>query len=446
MDKLEFLAKFIKIYGFKSLIDYDTKISANQFKNNKLFFDRINTEMPSIKKFFNISQMSLSKNNYIINTPLQAIQLLKHCLQQENIGFQKIKINTTNYIRLVKPNFLYIDFIKNMTNSNIPEHTPDFSKSQGKEILFDDIFSKLEVTNIMVTNNGNFEHIKFLSDNVENKFASCSYKTEKKIQKISNKYYVRDDCIYILIPLAQYADIFCNIDYKLLNNNNAIIDESLIEINILCDKYIMPNIFPSFCTPYNQQYVLMKFPKDFDTNCTIVYNLDYLYLGQKLRKEMKHNNIIFKNSSIKIMNGVAHSDKPTDILPYIGNIIGTETIRINFTGLQGQFRPDRFYKQISNIKFNHNKNIRWVMTILEIGGQKILYCNEHYNLVPIPLYALIYHDILFQIELSNGLNNDEYLEITFDYDNSNDLPDVNGKELYPDYIILNGTLNNRYVK
>nr|QBK87852.1 MAG: hypothetical protein LCMAC202_02130 [Marseillevirus LCMAC202] len=47
------------------------------------------SEAAQPRKNFNISQMSLSKKNYQIDTPLQALQILKNCLSQTNVGFQE---------------------------------------------------------------------------------------------------------------------------------------------------------------------------------------------------------------------------------------------------------------------------------------------------------------------------------------------------------------------
>ena len=134
--------------------------------------------------------------------------------------------------------------------------------------------------------------------------------------------------------------------------------------------------------------------------------------------------------------------------PHYNEAVLEHEIGIKFNGLKGSYKFDHGYGQISNIKFRTTHKSRWIMVCLYIGTVKVKYYNDHYNDVPIPLYLLKYHDVKFEIELSASIPHDtqDYLEISFDYNKSKDLPDLFEKriELYPNFVMHKGVFGQLY--
>ena len=63
MDQLIFLDKFVRIYGIKGLNDYETEITTGQYKDTEKLLQRINQQIPQIKKLFKTSQLNLSRKS-----------------------------------------------------------------------------------------------------------------------------------------------------------------------------------------------------------------------------------------------------------------------------------------------------------------------------------------------------------------------------------------------
>lgn len=120
MEQLKFIDKFVKLFGFKNIADYDTKITVSQFKNTKkntmTFLNNINKQMDNIKKHFKTGPLSLARKKYVIDTPELAMSVLKKCLQQANIGFEIKKTKKANFVRLIPTNKLLSKYIINMDN------------------------------------------------------------------------------------------------------------------------------------------------------------------------------------------------------------------------------------------------------------------------------------------------------------------------------------------
>ena len=447
MEKLEFMNSFIKIYSFKNLADFTTKISTKQFMNNKLFLDKINTEIPKIKKMFSISQMSLSKNNYRIKTPLQAFQLLKHCLQQMNIGFQKLKINNTNYIRLISPNFNYINYINKMSNSKVRELTPNISSKNKDEInylSFDDFYNDFEIVHVHGDNN---KCMKYLYNNDDKKLMSKELLVAENTNKmesfsIGKQFVIREKKIYVLLELPRTHDVINSVKCNVVNPQGILVKENKHN-SLLSGRQHVKAPFPLLATQYHTCYVILEFNKKVDLHNEIKCSYNGLCMKNASRAFLAQHPWKFKNEKYRLCGGLTRGDNS-----FIAKK-GTETIGIKFSGLKSVYKLNRMYKQISNIRFKavtpknllgKQSKIKWIMTSMHINNYKTGYYGDHYKDIPIPLYALMYTDVSFNIELSNGLSFDrqDYIEITFDYDNSDDLPNMDGKIIYENFKIIGG--------
>jgi len=61
MEQIRFIDKFLRIFSFNGIDDYNTKISINQYKDGsekkEELLKKINNEMVNIRKLFKTSQM-----------------------------------------------------------------------------------------------------------------------------------------------------------------------------------------------------------------------------------------------------------------------------------------------------------------------------------------------------------------------------------------------------
>ena len=127
MEKLKFLDKFVRIYGFHSLADYTTEINSSELSSVSGFLDEVNSFIPSIKELFRVSQMNLARKQYHVDSALLAISLLKHCLKQSGVPYEIRKTPKRNVLRLIPQNKILMEYISNM-DDNI--HTePELTRS-----------------------------------------------------------------------------------------------------------------------------------------------------------------------------------------------------------------------------------------------------------------------------------------------------------------------------
>ena len=90
MEQLAFLDRFVRVYGFKNIADYETRITVSQFKGLQIkqnFLKQINNEMDNIKKYFKTGPLNLARKKYIIDSPELAMSILKKCLEQAGINY-----------------------------------------------------------------------------------------------------------------------------------------------------------------------------------------------------------------------------------------------------------------------------------------------------------------------------------------------------------------------
>ena len=443
-NSLSNFCPILNLQGFKSLADFKTKICIKQFTNDQMFLDKINTEISKIKKLFNISQMSLAKNNYIIKTPLQAFQLLKHCLQQLNIGFQKIKVKNTNYLRLIEPNFLYFNHIKMLKESNLSELVPNIQSDSNKSIenefeYFDDLYNKLEIIDVKGSNKETLM-LLYNKENVKKYYCAVRRKVVQGKVPISKEFIIYDKEIHVLYEIIREGDIFDSSDYEIVNDNKECISDGKYEV-VVGNSYFDDHL-PLIACQYHKVYALIKLPKDVDINAKISSSISYINV-HNTRHMMAQSPWKFRTNQAKLSSGMAKGG-----IEYLKEDKGTQKIGIKFNGLKGSYKFDHGYGQISNIKFRTTHKSRWIMVCLYIGTVKVKYYNDHYNDVPIPLYLLKYHDVKFEIELSASIPHDtqDYLEISFDYNKSKDLPDLFEKriELYPNFVMHKGVFGQLY--
>ncbi len=101
MDQLEFLNEFVKLFGFQSITDYETKIYCGQYKDNKELLQKINDEIPNIKKHYPFYRFTIKRHNNRIIDFTMALTVLKTCLKLSKISYKLIRTNKYVFIQLI---------------------------------------------------------------------------------------------------------------------------------------------------------------------------------------------------------------------------------------------------------------------------------------------------------------------------------------------------------
>lgn len=100
-NQLEFLNNFVQLFGFKSLQDYETQIYCGQYKDDKELLQKINNEIPNIKKYYPFYRFTIKRNNNKIVDFTMALTVLKTCLKLSKIPYELIRTNKYVFIKLV---------------------------------------------------------------------------------------------------------------------------------------------------------------------------------------------------------------------------------------------------------------------------------------------------------------------------------------------------------
>jgi hypothetical protein len=112
-NQIQFLdTKLLPIYGFKSISDYESKISENDLSKNEKFIDNLNAIIIDFKKYFPIKDFSLHKTNNKIRDVKHAISFLKRCLSIAIIPFEFVIIKNIKWLRLISVVFLKLLSLK----------------------------------------------------------------------------------------------------------------------------------------------------------------------------------------------------------------------------------------------------------------------------------------------------------------------------------------------
>lgn len=99
LEQIEFIDNLLKICGYKNISDYKAQISIHDIDNIKL--DKINQQMQQFKKIFPTKQFNLSRINFKLSTPLQAISFLKNCLNHINQPYDITVVKKKSYLHLL---------------------------------------------------------------------------------------------------------------------------------------------------------------------------------------------------------------------------------------------------------------------------------------------------------------------------------------------------------
>ena len=110
---LDFLNKFLPLYGIHGVCDVDTEIRSTDLTK----FDKMTDMVEEIQQLFKTSIMNLSRNNYKI-TQTNAIPILKHLCIQAHIPFDITKYPKYYTFSLAPTNVLLEEYRRNRPSTN----------------------------------------------------------------------------------------------------------------------------------------------------------------------------------------------------------------------------------------------------------------------------------------------------------------------------------------
>lgn len=143
--KLEFIKEFVKLYGFKSLIDFKTEISVKSLKRDKSFLSNINGSMSKIRELYPMTLFNLSRKEYLIDSENLAIKVLRKCLECSNITYEHIHKQSGNSMRLIFPNIMYMNYIiQENKNMDMKDIIHDLEMSKVNALFVD---GKMDIAN-----------------------------------------------------------------------------------------------------------------------------------------------------------------------------------------------------------------------------------------------------------------------------------------------------------
>lgn len=269
LQQIEFLdKKLLPLYGFKSIVDYNHKISLNNIINDEGILEKLNMILPEFKKTFTVKEFNFHKTNNKINTATQAYALLKKCLELLGVMYEICPINKINYLRLVSENLILSNYIENKMSDIL-----DFSKSKVEfsNEIYGKKMEKIDMKdfekNIIREENeelylqlpslisGNQDYIEFNLCEIK----TCSLKKLEiefiPIEVNGHTFISKEDLDKVL------SDSFCDILY----NYNI----PIYRVHEINDKNLLPNnvIFP---------FGIMNFIKSFSFKISNIKNLDIL--------------------------------------------------------------------------------------------------------------------------------------------------------------------------
>lgn len=182
IKQIKFLdATLLPLFGFKSISDYDYSLKLTMITTTHV--KKINDCLVQIKKLFPVKKFNLCKTDNCVQTPLQAFNFLKICLQISNVSHTIFNVkegsHSVKVMRLNSMNNVLYEYISKMSeirtfSENIHPALPEKSDTLTTEDLFLHIgqrFEKEYIVKIKDFINGDdiiipFDDIDFMYDNI----------------------------------------------------------------------------------------------------------------------------------------------------------------------------------------------------------------------------------------------------------------------------------------
>jgi len=267
MEQLEYINKFVKIYGFKGLDDYTTKISSYDIDQSTEIIKKLNDEIDNLRKHFRYSDFALTKYKNKITNGTVALGVIKKVLQQANINFDIVKSSKHNYLRLSKPNILYNKFINSLNMDQVENSINPLISMEG----FAEKYSKKTVDDIEeIIKNSTVDGLLNLEKLIRDDDI-YDYKEDK------NKFNYPDSPLHALVlGKGSYVKENVNINCNTANNFTPDIIEILkMEDNMIassCHFVLINRTADLFCN------VKSSHKYDICTSCFTITNQKYIPL------------------------------------------------------------------------------------------------------------------------------------------------------------------------
>ena len=142
MEQLTFLDKFIKVFGFKHIADYDTRVAVSDLKKSEsTLLPLVNNYIQEIWQYnlFKKTPFNLARKSYQVDSAELALAVLKKCLQQANIPYETQHTKHGNQLRLLSESNLLNEYINKMNyleKSELETHPTDAELvTQARDVL-----------------------------------------------------------------------------------------------------------------------------------------------------------------------------------------------------------------------------------------------------------------------------------------------------------------------
>lgn len=329
MEQLIFLNNLLDNFGIRGLSDYETKISQSELLDDVV--NKVNINIPEIRKLFKTSGMNLARKKYKIDSIGLALSILKHCLKQANVPYETIHTKTNNYLRLIPVNRLLVEYIEHPMNTILHHAKRDANSDNNDTFHSIDLSKLLDGQNIeYVANTTNESNISSALVHLVNPHANCGgdiFQSDtstkknsdldavkfKDMHKISDlEFIITSKNIIISAQLLRYSDIYMDLKYQLINNrvyldSTEVVEKTKVVLGntkgiILCNDIadFSKNIFSSMCAPDFTMKVMLYLKRDTNIkNITIELETIECLLNQKLRSILTHGRkFIYMNEEI----------------------------------------------------------------------------------------------------------------------------------------------------
>jgi hypothetical protein len=383
----DYANNIIKIFGFSSIIDYQTKIQYSKLvKNEKEICEKINEKMNILKENFLLNEFDLGRIKYSLINIDQAIGFFKKLLNYLSISIECFR-EKKDIVMCLKPiNNIYIEYI-NMTEIQQKQkvlNTNDNTKTNSivSTVSYCELENNQEKNYIFNTNLkvscGNLQldyiKIKRVNDNVKLNIGTIITISYLCYEKKSYEYIVNEKSIfekdYLLINFTQpISGHICINVYNSENDfrrylNQIIIKttkENKIKLNCSLKCFTIDTILKNQkTTSYSKEYLFNEIFNLYD----IMDDFDY-YENFEISyyEKQQNNNIIFDfiigNSLFNTINLIENKNINYDVNFLSNNwynyhefIIKPNLIhnyKIKITGFKFLSNMDKYKK--NNIEF-----------------------------------------------------------------------------------------------
>ena len=378
LEQIDFLNNFVKYFGFSNIGDYETIIKTSV---NETIITNVNNEMGQIKKLFKLTGLNLSRKKYIIDSPNLAICLLKNLLQQSNIPFDIVHKTDGNYLRLISPNKILLNYI---------DHRMTYINHDENEVVN---FGEIELRTKRAHKKGLLALVLF----EKNGYNSSSMKTNKIIDISFIENFENEMVINAIMPR----------EYDLIKINNISvvqkIDDLIVYDDIKIDSFdtcigsykFKNDLIPFVSCQYAEIILKLTVSKKYISQIIdkkIMVEFDGIYLVQNLRNKMRQK--------LNIGNGVV-----SDGL-FIGDEkreLSNEIIMVNNEWTLPRY--DTIY-DIELVTINKDNQIvdneisQVNLFIANNDVYKLRNTNDtilKLNIEPIPMKELIYNNVVIKV-------------------------------------------------